>query len=801
MAERRPVTARTFFLNETHEHARDERDGGGRVPTFTKIDWSAKGDRLSKSLRAVRRAVAHTADPLRDTRLFMLSLPEAKVEKVSKAKKAKGGRMETVTDFAGEHARVFERLGLDLLRVTSRGEALVHAKTTTVEQLESTAARLGVAGKREQARWALLSEFHSPPIETRVDVAWLKGLDEKRSHDVIIELQPVLNREDYDLVARAIRELLTGSSQDEVVSAGRDVSGRRWMRARLRPALIHRLASTFQSVHSIHPPLRSVGFSVSAGHASRGTAPEAPARTTDLPAVAVVEGGVPRQHKWLASYRRGEYRHPEADQTNVGDHGSRVASRVVFGEVDGGQPGFTPPAGRCKFHDVVIPVFPDANGDPEFDDKTIFEALREVARNSPDVRVFNLSLGTRIALSRMSEAERQERYIQLQDLDNLAFEHDVVVVVAAGNTPRGVIPNVDYPGHVDEQDWGLGGWAAGFNTLVVGAYVGEPNADGIGRRIGWPSPFTRVGPGVGGASVPNFSAGGGDSTTNYQWHVGQGLGVWTLSQYGDWEDAVGTSFAAPIVAREAALVAHDLQRSCGPGIQPFAATVKAFLWLVARHAVKDGKFPASVEALAERTLGQGRPRSDRLTSPAADSAVFLWQGTLERARHAARVRVPVPREWLSAAKAPRLRTVSTWHTPVYAGAPGAWACRRIGLQLRPTLGGKALRARGISAGAYPIIDRVYDLSAQHLEDVGIKLDSDEWVLEVDYNDVSDVAPYPPLMRVDDQQRVAVAIELFDEDDTPLSPQLAVQSMPITKTMIHLGGAKQPIWSPIKIPTG
>jgi hypothetical protein len=799
MAERRPVAPRTFFLNETHEHARDDREGGGRLPAYTNIDWPTKGNRLAKSLRAVRRAVAHTPDPLREARLFLLSLPELKVEKLSSAKTAKSGLAETVTDFAGEHARVFERLGMDLLRVTSQGEALVHAKTETVDQLESTAARLGIAGKREQARWALLSEFQTPPMETRVDPDWLKSLDEKAPHEVIVELQPVLTREEYDLVSRAIRDLLGVSQHDEVVAAGRDVSGRRWIRARLRRATIKRLATTFQSVQSIHPPLRSVAFAGPAGKRSaRSTEPGSAPVSPDLPAVAVVDSGIPRQHKLLADYRRGEWRHPDAGQTNVGDHGSRVASRVVFGEVDAGRSGFEPPPGTCKFLDVTVPNFPDGNGESEFDDKAIFEALREVTRNYPDVRVINLSLGSRLPLSRLGEVVRQERYVQLQDLDNLAFEHDVIIVVAAGNTPPGVIPNVDYPGHVDEQDWGLGSPAAGFNTLVVGAYVAEANADGVGRRPGWPSPFTRIGPGVARAPVPNFSAGGGDNTANYQWHVGQGLGVWTLSQYGDWEDAAGTSFSAPVVAREAALVIRELQRRCAPGVQPFAATVKAFLSLVARHAVPGQRFPSAVQALADSTLGHGRPLANRLTTINPDTAVFLWQGTLERAGHVARIRVPVPQDWLREAKAPRLRTVCAWHSPVFAGAPDVWACRQVRLQLRPSLGGKALRGKGVATSAYPLIDRVYDLSTEHLRERKVEVQADEWVLEVDY---VDVAPYPPLLRVGEQQRVAVALELLDDDEGSLSPQAAVQTMPIVKTMVHLGGMKQPIWAPIKIPTG
>jgi len=57
------------------------------------------------------------------------------------------------------------------------------------------------------------------------------------------------------------------------------------------------------------------------------------------------------------------------------------------------------------------------------------------------------------------------------------------------------------------------------------------------------------------------------------------------------------------------------------------------------------------------------------------------------------------------------------------------------------------------------------------------------------------------MRVDEQQRVSVALELSDEGASAESPQAAIQALPTVETMVRLGGTKQPIWSPIKIPTG
>ena len=737
MAERRPVAPKTFFLNETHEHARGEPEGGGQVPSFSKIDWSAKGRRLAMSLHAARMAADRTADPLRATQLFLLSRSEGTIPQDSKSKKAQAGSKDVEIEFAGKHARVFQRLDLQLLRVTDAGDALVYAKRETLDQLEATAARLSVAGKGDRAKWAFLKEFHLPPIETRVDVAWLGALKATVAYQVIVEFQPVLTRADVDLLIQAIQAKLADSKGEHATVGGRDPSGRRWIRAAMLPTTIRYLAEQFPSIQTIHAPLTSVLFATSSGQTDAKSAPLPPeVAATELPVVAIVDAGIPREHPVLRTYRRGEFQHREAEQTDPGDHGSRIASRIVFGDVVVDGPGYVPPGGQCRYLDVIVPAERNSDDELVLDDKAILDAMGDVARNYSDVRVFNLSLGSYLPIDSFPEPLRQERLTQLQDLDNFAFDHDALIVVAAGNTRRGVRPNTDYPRHVGERDWALGPWAAGFNTLVVGGYVPRLNTDGLAKRQGWPSPFTRIGPGVAGAPVPSLSASAGDCTDSYQWQAG--LGVWTTSKSGTWEDAIGTSHAAPIVAREAAFLLRDLQRFCPPGVQPFASTVKAFLHLVARPEAPRPSLTPAARTLASRTLGHGRPSAARLVSPKEGTAVFLWQGTLEGPGHSARVRIPLPGEWLRDAKAPRVRVVCAWNSPVNAGAPEIWACRKVNLQLRPSLDADAPRGRGNASGAYPLLDKVYDMSADRLKELGVEL-TDEWVLEIAYEDV---APYP-----------------------------------------------------------
>jgi hypothetical protein len=792
MAER-PAAPRTFFLNESHEHARGKKGGGGTPATFSHINWASKGQRVLASLRAVRTAVASSQDPLRETRFFMLSIPEESVLQDSKAKTAKDGFRQLAIEFDGDHARIFERLGLDLVQVSPSGNAIVHARPAALDQLEATAARLPEIGTRDRATWAVLSQFAVAPVDTRVDLEWLAGLNPKTAHEVIVEFQPVLNRAEVDRLIEAIQAVLANARTEAIVGAGRDPSGRRWVRAHVRPKEILELATGFLSIQAIHAPLRATLFSktrIARGGGASSVSVFTPV-TSGLPTVAVVDTGIPREHPLLAPYRRGEFRHPNADQGEYFDHGSRVASRVVFGDVTA-VPAFEPPIGRCRYLDVVLPTVGSSDEEPEIDGKEIFEVLRNVVLNYTDVRVLNLSFGTYLALDQLPDAERFQRHLELQDLDNFVYENDVVVVVAAGNTRQGVVPNSPYPRHVTEPDWRLGGWAAGFNTLVVGGYVPRVNTDGVGRITGYPSPFTRIGPGVAKAPIPGYSASAGDCTNTYQWR--RDFGVWTLSRSGEWEDVVGTSHAAPIIARESALLLHDLQKYCGPGVRPFASTAKAFLRLVARPKVAIGGMKTSLQKLVQRTLGAGRPDAGRLDAPSPDTAVFLWQGTLARSKETARVTVPVPRSWLTKAKEPVLRAVCAWNTPTNAAAPRIWACRAVKLQLRPFLDAEAPHGLGRASGAYPLIDKKYDL---HEIAVSAGAPSDEWILEVSYEEV---APYPSQLVVSDEQRVSVVWELYDQADGGVGPQVGVQSLPLSNTMIRLGGITQPIWTPIRIRT-
>jgi hypothetical protein len=293
-----------------------------------------------------------------------------------------------------------------------------------------------------------------------------------------------------------------------------------------------------------------------------------------------------------------------------------------------------------------------------------------------------------------------------------------------------------------------------------------------------------IGPGVCNCPVPQFAAPGGNYGADYRMHAG--MGEYAIDSVGRWLEDVGTSLAAPLLAREVAITAELLAAKCPPGSRPYMALVKAFLMLTAIPC----DVALHVQPLAERTVGRGRARRDRLLLPAAASAVLLWQGEIPDSHQKHRIVMPIPRTWLRSAGAPKIRVVASWESPVNDANPAVWACRKVECQLRRATGMAALKPTTRSLhSTYPIIDRVYDLKPHALKPAR----SDDWLIEVSYTEQG-MAQYYLGATPDPRQRVGLAIELFDHDEVPVSPQGALQALPAAISMDILSSS-----APLRVP--
>jgi len=141
---------------------------------------------------------------------------------------------------------------------------------------------------------------------------------------------------------------------------------------------------------------------------------------------------------------------------------------------------------------------------------------------------------------------------------------------------------------------------------------------------------------------------------------------------------------------------------------------------------------------------------------------------------------------------PRLRLVIAWDSPVNAAVEALWASRKVNAQLRARLDTKALFSSRSGHRTYPVIDRIYDLTKIP---EGVEIEDDNWLLELSYEEV---AEYYLTMDFIPQQRVAMAAELYDENEQPLSPQPFLQALPIVATMNRLSVGTNVIRNPIAL---
>lgn len=794
-ADAGPLKPRTFFLNERQELLAVEPSGGGRPSPTQGIDWAIKSTALGASFRKATQAAAASADPAAKAgHLFFLVMPEATVAKVSTSKAATGGTRDEKPEFGGAHALEFRKIGMELLAVrSSDGAAAVHMLAQQGEKVAAKIATLGgeTAAPRsavDDARWGRIAEFALLGPSDKFSQSWLDGLDGVRPADVILRFHAVLAPRIFQQVLRAL-ELVVGPMDGRLTATGRDLLGGHWVTARLSKAAIRLVAATFSSLRWIHGPreVEVAGFTDEFAWVEADLATEElPARGLALPKVCVVDVGVPQRHRVLHPYFLGQYFPPLRDSVPMSpQHGSQVASAVVFGPIRGGSKMPLPPA-RCTFYSVDV-----GKTEKKIHDMLVVGAMQAARGIDPDLRVFVLSFAGR-PLATVDEVTKSQHLHRLAELETFAFMEDALLTIAAGNSEVGQQPKSPYPKHVVDPQWGLGAEAHSFNALVVGGLVHQVVAGGIGNVRGAPSPFTRIGPGLQRSPVPGFSGHAGDLDANYGPLAGAGLNV--CDAQGQWAETVGTSFAAPYVAREAAMAMAALREKCPPGTAPFAATVKAFLHLTANRP----KLPKKLEDLAKRTLGVGFPRAQRLQAPTPQSAVFVWQTALPQPRIEHRVQFPVPLSWLQTAKKPVLRVVCAWLTPVNdALADGSWATRAVTMHVLPFGMATALRGSGITRGHYPLLDREFDLSPDALQASRVELIDQNWVIGVSYQVLG---PDMPAMAVQPVQRVGLVLELRDDGPEPVSPQSAIQALPIAAQLDALPVYNTPVGVQISVQT-
>lgn len=214
--------------------------------------------------------------------------------------------------------------------------------------------------------------------------------------------------------------------------------------------------------------------------------------------------------KWVTNQRMLD----ENIETDIDDcfHGTAVTSIIVDG------PAFNPDlednCGRFRVNHFGVAT------KGSFSSFTILKAIREAVTRNPEIKVWNLSLGSALEIS--------QNFIspEAAELDRIQTEFDVIFVVAGTNKKIS-----------ETRKMRIGAPADSLNSLVVNA-VDSDNE---------PASYHRVGPVLSFFHKPDVSYYGGDGPQKIR--VCGPLGEHFVS---------GTSFAAPWITRKIAYLIYHM---------------------------------------------------------------------------------------------------------------------------------------------------------------------------------------------------------------------------------------------------
>lgn len=440
-------------------------------------------------------------------------------------------------------------------------------------------------------------------------------------------------------------------TEEAVLRAGGDVvdrytnhgAGLLLIRARVDAAAIDALAqideiALIDGVPSL-PPNRA-----RPKQATLDELPEVPPAAVDAPLVGVIDSGVRSGHPLVAPalYDATTLCAEFEDGEDAHGHGTRIAALLLHGQLDDVLDQGWLPRPFCRVLSVRV-----LDGNNRFPSGRVWEAEIERA-----IR-FCAEQGAKVV--NLSVADPDTPYTGAHStpvaalVDQLSRELQIVIVVPTGNVPPAAYfdltdPNAaeTYPVRMLESaETVLLDPAPAATAVTVGAVA--PDALGgatrptfaANRRAlregGWPAPYTRRGPGVGGAVKPEVVAAGGSLALDVEF--GQlvsddALGI--VSASGAAADRlldidIGTSFAAPLVARVATAV-HARYPAFGANL------IRALTVLGCREArycdaLADLK-PGEREKRALPLVGYGEARLAEAIESTPHRAILVTEGEL-----------------------------------------------------------------------------------------------------------------------------------------------------------------------------
>ncbi len=474
----------------------------------------------------------------------------------------------------------WERLGLTVLSSDADRTLVLFSSTDDMAEFRQRLdaySRGALDGQRNPAYAAFISTIENigaveprDRIGLRLREDGFNDLD-----DFVDQLEMLLDLELWDLGRRELRERKLEQIVTYVEARGGAVFDQyvgpsiTMLRVRVTGAIARTLLA-IEDVASLDlPPVPAITMGAALDLAF-DQLPEMTPLGEDAPVIGIIDSGV-NAHPLIDDIFLGAIGVPAA--LGVADdwgHGTRVGGVAVFGDLRAQLASGVLQRGARLCSAKVV------NEQGRFDDRRLVPSQMREA-----ITTLNERYGCRIFVIALGDSKQPYKGGKVgtwaATLDELARELDVLVLVAAGNRyPRSgnrlEQAVTEYPGYLTEDSNRFFEPAGALNVVTVGALA---NGEGIDAalaehvhvrsitRPSEPAPFTRIGPGVGGATKPDVVDFGGTMIFDPVVQRLRGgddvaaAGVLTLHHepiHQLFTTASGTSYATPLVAFKASQI-------------------------------------------------------------------------------------------------------------------------------------------------------------------------------------------------------------------------------------------------------
>lgn len=488
-----------------------------------RINHARHGAKLSKNLIHIRNSFDKLkSDSLKKEKIMIFQVALQKAEDFSAQKKFIEGEEMTINV------------------VKDKRNAIVSIPEEKITYLETRVGRYQKENKKKDFK--LIDKFEaftSKDKKTPSLIEHMKEVDDKEPIDVEVTLLPQIHPDVLPLIKESIMEKLRKDSKKEVtsyeLSDGTAIIGssltKRAINRIAKDSAVYMIKQTTYVHNEISAsaiPLQKNAYEI-----------DPDVQLDSLPIVVVLDNGVSLPEyleKLVVEHWRAKN---IGSTTKFGDHGTLVASRVMFADL-GDQLNETYLRPRAKVIDALIAD--DRDKMPL--DEIIPNIKEAVARFGEISKIFVLPYNGKTPISGSSISDLA------YELDLLSWEHKVKFVISSGNhevfTRLSNIDNI-----VKDPLSRIAMPAESIHGITVGAILGTTDSRCIGRENDV-APYSRVGPGFNDLMKPDLVAYGGAMLPNGKALFSDNHAV-CFGSSGPTPDA-GTSYTAPTVAGDLAEV-------------------------------------------------------------------------------------------------------------------------------------------------------------------------------------------------------------------------------------------------------